>query len=161
MIWLKRSNIFLVEKCVPEELIGPLIPKNFSPKTSALNCKFWGHEIEFPRRPAAWKRSDSPVFLRGVRHGQQDHGRPPKRTYRRELDLETRVWSRARVFPRSRLDSRLKCPRRGSRKVAIKFESPTSYPLNTSYCASIMQRKHQRFQHAERENSAQSDIPLR
>ena len=31
--------------------------------------------------------------------------------YRRELDMETLVWTRGRAFPLSRLESRLRCPR--------------------------------------------------
>jgi hypothetical protein len=45
-------------------------------------------------------------------------------TARAELDLETLVWTRGRDFPITRLDSRMKCPRCGSRKVLVAFESP-------------------------------------
>ena len=34
--------------------------------------------------------------------------------YRRELDMETLVWTRGWAFPLSRLESRLRCPRCGS-----------------------------------------------
>lgn len=40
------------------------------------------------------------------------------------LDLETLVWTRGAAFPLSRLESRLKCPRCGSRKVALIFDVP-------------------------------------
>jgi hypothetical protein len=44
--------------------------------------------------------------------------------YRRELDLETLVWTRGRAFPLSRLDSRLRCPRCGSRTTVVLYEPP-------------------------------------
>jgi hypothetical protein len=45
-------------------------------------------------------------------------------TYRYELDLRTLIWTRGRDFPLSHLESRLKCPRCGSRRVAILFDVP-------------------------------------
>ena len=42
-----------------------------------------------------------------------------------ELDLETLVWTRGAAFPISRLESRLKCPRCGSRKVSLLFDVPS------------------------------------
>lgn len=47
-------------------------------------------------------------------------------TYRRELDLETLVCTRGRTFPLTRLESRLRCPRCGNRRMAVMFESPKS-----------------------------------
>src|ERR1700719_181467 len=44
--------------------------------------------------------------------------------YRRELDMETLVWTRGRAFPLSRLESRLRCPRCGSRYVVVLYEPP-------------------------------------
>jgi len=44
---------------------------------------------------------------------------------RNELDLATLVWTRGAAFPLSHLDSRLKCPRCGSRRVAVIFEPPS------------------------------------
>ena len=41
-----------------------------------------------------------------------------------EVDLETLVWPRGRAFPISNLDSRMKCPRCGSRRVMIAFDAP-------------------------------------
>ncbi len=46
--------------------------------------------------------------------------------YRRELDLETLVCTRGRAFPLSRLESRLRCPRCGNRRMVVMFEPPTS-----------------------------------
>jgi hypothetical protein len=43
---------------------------------------------------------------------------------RDELDLKTLVWSRGAAFPISGLDSRLKCPLCGSRRVALIFDLP-------------------------------------
>ena len=40
-------------------------------------------------------------------------------SYRKEL-----VWTRGRAFPLSRLDSRLRCPRCGSRYVVVLYEPP-------------------------------------
>ena len=44
--------------------------------------------------------------------------------YRKELDMETLVWTRGRAFPLSRLESRLRCPRCGSRYVVVLYEPP-------------------------------------
>ena len=46
--------------------------------------------------------------------------------YRAELDMETLVWTRGRGFPLSRLESRLRCPRCGSRDVQLIFTVPTN-----------------------------------
>jgi hypothetical protein len=40
----------------------------------------------------------------------------------RDLDLETLIWTRGREFPLSWLESRLKCPRCGSRRVTVLFQ---------------------------------------
>jgi hypothetical protein len=45
--------------------------------------------------------------------------------YRRELDLETLVWTRGPNFPLSSLDGRLMCPRCRSRRVAVLFQPPS------------------------------------
>jgi hypothetical protein len=45
-------------------------------------------------------------------------------SYRRELDIETLVWTRGWAFPLSRLESRLRCPRCGSRHVVVLYEPP-------------------------------------
>ncbi len=42
-----------------------------------------------------------------------------------ELDLTTLVWTRGAAFPLSDLASRLKCPRCGSRRVALVFSAPS------------------------------------
>ena len=44
--------------------------------------------------------------------------------YRRDLDMETLVWTRGRDFPLSRLESRLRCPRCGSRNVVVLYQPP-------------------------------------
>jgi hypothetical protein len=41
-----------------------------------------------------------------------------------ELDLRTLVWTRGRDFPLSGLESRLKCPRYGSRRVVVMVTTP-------------------------------------
>jgi hypothetical protein len=46
--------------------------------------------------------------------------------YRKELDIETLVWTRGRDFPLSRLESRLRCPQCGSRNVVVLFQPPTN-----------------------------------
>jgi hypothetical protein len=46
-------------------------------------------------------------------------------TYRRELDMESLVWTRERVFPLARPEMRLHCPRCGSRAVRVLFEPST------------------------------------
>jgi hypothetical protein len=45
--------------------------------------------------------------------------------YRAELDLRTLIWTRGRDFPLSRLESRLKCPRCGSRQVVVMYSVPS------------------------------------
>jgi hypothetical protein len=49
-------------------------------------------------------------------------------SYRRELDMETLVWTRGRAFPLSRLESRLRCPRCGSRYVVVLFDAAPRRP---------------------------------
>ena len=44
--------------------------------------------------------------------------------YKAELDLATLVWTRGASFPLSHLESRLKCPRCGSRRVTLMFSVP-------------------------------------
>lgn len=43
---------------------------------------------------------------------------------RYKLDLRTLVWTRGRAFPISSLESRLRCPVCGSRRVVVLFEPP-------------------------------------
>jgi hypothetical protein len=43
---------------------------------------------------------------------------------RYDLDLDTLIWSRGAAFPISMLAERLKCPRCGSRRVALMFNLP-------------------------------------
>ena len=54
----------------------------------------------------------------------QARGRARECTYRRELDMETLVCTRGRAFPVARLESRLRCPRCGNRRMAVMFEAP-------------------------------------
>jgi len=44
---------------------------------------------------------------------------------RKELDMETLVWTRGRGFPLSRLETRLRCPRCGSREVVVLYQPPS------------------------------------
>ena len=46
--------------------------------------------------------------------------------YRYELDMQTLVWTRGRAFPLSSLESRLRCPKCGSRNVVVLFQPPTN-----------------------------------
>ena len=47
-----------------------------------------------------------------------------------ELDLQTLIWTRGRDFPIARLESQLKCPRCGSRRVRLAFSvSPTTQQM--------------------------------
>jgi len=41
-----------------------------------------------------------------------------------ELDLQTLIWTRGAAFPLTMLESRLKCPRCGSRRVRVAFSVP-------------------------------------
>ena len=44
--------------------------------------------------------------------------------FRTELDIQTLVMTRGPNFPLARLESRLICPRCGSRDIAVMFEPP-------------------------------------
>jgi hypothetical protein len=68
-----------------------------------------------------------PVFIRCKYGRAEDAGPKSSRAclYRQELDLETLVCTRGRDFPLSQLESRLRCPRCGNRKIAVLFEPPT------------------------------------
>jgi DNA-directed RNA polymerase subunit RPC12/RpoP len=44
--------------------------------------------------------------------------------YGAELDLKTLVWTRGREFPLTMLESRLKCPRCGSRRMRVALTVP-------------------------------------
>ena len=44
--------------------------------------------------------------------------------FRQELDLDTMLCTHGRDFPLSWLESRLKCPRCGSRRVVVLFDVP-------------------------------------
>ena len=58
-------------------------------------------------------------------HGREDGPRTQSNhacTYRKELDMETLVWTRGRAFPLSRLESRLRC---GSRDVVVLYQPPS------------------------------------
>lgn len=58
-------------------------------------------------------------------HGARDGMKRVREcVYGGELDLTTLVWTRGRDFPLSRLESRLKCPRCGSRVVRLAFSVP-------------------------------------
>lgn len=59
------------------------------------------------------------------RDGKRDHGKST-RECRSSLaaDLETLVWTRGQTFPITSLETRMKCPRCGSRRVSIAFEVP-------------------------------------
>lgn len=46
--------------------------------------------------------------------------------YGGELDLQTLIWTRGRDFPIGMLESRLKCPRCGSRRVRVAFAVPST-----------------------------------
>ena len=45
---------------------------------------------------------------------------------RADLDLKTLVWTRGDAFPLARLESRLKCPDCGSRRVTVIFDVPSN-----------------------------------
>ncbi len=46
-----------------------------------------------------------------------------------ELDMKTLVWTRGEMFPLAQLESRLKCPRCGARRVTVVFEIPSQPKL--------------------------------
>jgi len=50
-----------------------------------------------------------------------------------ELELQTLIWTRGREFPLTMLESRLKCPHCGSRRVRVAFTvPPTAQPMRAS-----------------------------
>jgi hypothetical protein len=42
-----------------------------------------------------------------------------------ELDMQTLIWTRGATFPLELLESRLKCPRCGGRRIQVIFEPPS------------------------------------
>jgi hypothetical protein len=61
------------------------------------------------------------------KHGRPDDAGPKSSrecSHRRELDMETLVWTRGRAFPLSRLESRLRCPKCGNQNIVVMFEPP-------------------------------------
>ena len=46
--------------------------------------------------------------------------------YRKDLDMETLVFTRGRDFPMARLGERLRCPRCGSRRVRLMWNFPST-----------------------------------
>jgi hypothetical protein len=72
--------------------------------------------------------ADHGAVLRGREDGPSSKS-SRDRTYPRELDLETLVCTRGRAFPLSSLESRLRCPRCGNRRMVVMFEPPTRHAL--------------------------------
>src|SRR5262249_33904492 len=68
---------------------------------------------------AGWR-----VTVRCARGKQDGMHRHRECVYRAELDMETLVWTRGPNFPLSRHESRLMCPRCGSRHVVLLFSPP-------------------------------------
>ena len=59
-------------------------------------------------------------------HGKRDGMKSIREcSYRQELNLETLVWTRGRAFPLAWLPERLRCPRCGSRRVALTYIVPS------------------------------------
>jgi hypothetical protein len=68
-------------------------------------------------------------------HGREDgaHSKSSRECInRKELDMETLVWTRGRAFPLSRLESRLRCPRCGSRNVVVLYQPPANTAVRKS-----------------------------
>jgi len=53
-------------------------------------------------------------------------------TWSYDLDMATLVATRGRDFPLARIGERLRCPRCGSRKVAVMFSAPSSSGRRTA-----------------------------
>jgi DNA-directed RNA polymerase subunit RPC12/RpoP len=51
-----------------------------------------------------------------------------------QLDLRTLVWTRGRAFPLSSLESRLRCPRCGSRRIVVMFQPPPIHSVASARC---------------------------
>jgi hypothetical protein len=51
---------------------------------------------------------------------------------RRELELETLVWTRGRDFPLTRLENRLRCPMCGNRNISVMFEPSANRAVSGS-----------------------------
>ena len=66
------------------------------------------------------------ITARCARGEQDGMHRHRECVYRAELDLETLVWTRGALFSISGLESRLKCPMRGSRRVVLLYNIPTN-----------------------------------
>ena len=60
------------------------------------------------------------------RRGKRDHGKSSRECHASiEADVETLLWTRGRAFPISGLETRMRCPRCGSRQVSVAFEVPS------------------------------------
>jgi len=68
---------------------------------------------------AGWR-----VHLRCAQGKVDGITRVPECFYQRELEVETLLCTRGRDFPLSRLAERMRCPRCGSRRVAIVYAPP-------------------------------------
>ena len=66
------------------------------------------------------------VFARCARGKGDNRTHTRDCTFRAELEVQTLVCTRGRDFPLSRLESRLRCPRCGSRNVVVLFQPPTN-----------------------------------
>jgi hypothetical protein len=64
------------------------------------------------------------IYMRCAAERGEGMKRHRECVYRAELDLETLVCTRGRDFPLSLLPSRMRCPRCGSREVALLFDPP-------------------------------------
>ena len=69
---------------------------------------------------AGWR-----VHIRCAQGKTDGMKRGPECLYQRELEVETLVCTRGRDFPLSRLAERMRCPRCGSRRVAIVYAPPS------------------------------------
>jgi hypothetical protein len=57
---------------------------------------------------------------------KSSHGRTNVCRTTVKLDMQTLVWTRGEAFPLDLLDSRLRCPRCGGRRIQVVFEPPSS-----------------------------------
>jgi hypothetical protein len=66
------------------------------------------------------------VHIRCLWDGREGLKHKRECLFRATLDLQTLVCTRGRAFPLARLAERLRCPRCGSRQVAVVFEPPST-----------------------------------
>ncbi len=116
-----------------QRLLRPPLPKNMGHPTNESESVLTEHSSRCTRFVLMSVETIGNAYSLAWRvtarcaHGKYDGGSYARECrHRAELDLATLVWTRGAAFPLSSLESRLKCPRCGSRRIVIIFEPPST-----------------------------------